>query len=137
MAGVMDTFSKGIATLNIKTSKLLEQNKVNTHISTLENEIEALENKAGHILWEKWKEGIFSIDDVEGLLLAISERMDEIEEQKKHLDEIRREEQKILGTRNESSRQQTAESHAFCSNCGAQVGPNFKFCTKCGAPLNG
>lgn len=136
MAGIKDTFSKGITTLNVKTSTMLEQNKINTHISTLENEIEALKNKAGHILWEKWDAGSFDISDVEELLVAVNQKMAEIEVQKRRAEEIYVEEQKILGTQS-AAQVQTSKMNGsvFCSNCGAQSIANSKFCTKCGTPL--
>lgn len=140
MAGIKETFSKGITTINVKTSTMLEQNKINTHISTLEGEIEALKNKAGHILWEKWNDGIFQMSDVEDLLVSVNQKLAEIEVQKKRAEEILEEEQKILGTQTAEISAQKAEAPItedtlFCSNCGARFTAQFKFCTKCGTAL--
>lgn len=136
MASIKETFSKGITTINVKTSTMLEQNKINTHISTLENEIEELKNKAGHILWEKWAAGTFAIADVEELLVLVNQKMDEIEEEKKHAAEVYAEEQKILGTQQSGVSQTARENGAsVCSSCGAQNVATSKFCTKCGTPL--
>lgn len=133
MAGIKETFSKGLTTINVKTSNLLEQNKINTHIATLESEIEALKNKAGHILWDKWNDRSFQMSDVESLLVSVNQKMAEIEVQKRRAEEIQEEEQKILGT--QSVTNLSAEDTLFCSSCGAQLTANCKFCTKCGAAL--
>ena len=133
MTGIKSTFSKGITAINVKTSTMLEQNKINTHIATLASDILALEKKVGHILWETWNEGTFSIEKVEEQLFLINEKKKEIEFQKARAEEVRREEQEILGT--QSTQPQAAANSAFCSNCGASIIPNTKFCTKCGASL--
>ena len=135
MASIKDTFSKGITTLNLKTSTMLEQNKINTHISTLESEIEALKKQAGHILWEKWNKKEFSLDDVEELLVTINQKLAEIENQRKRAEEIHQEEKQILGGQQLVAPQSQTGDVVFCSNCGAQSAAGFKFCTKCGNAL--
>lgn len=136
MAGIKDTFSKGITAINVKTSSMLEHNKINTHISTLESEIALLKSKVGNILWESWKNDAFDISLVEDILLTINNKMDEIENQKRRAEEIRIEEQQILGTSsNVQIQAHSSGGYIFCSNCGAKLVVGVKFCTKCGSLL--
>lgn len=131
MAGIKDTLSKGLTTLNVKTNSFMEQNKSNTYISTLESEIKALELQIGQAVYEQWTQGEFSVESVEGQLQTIKEKQEEIAQQKQHIEEMLRQEQQILGANSAPSKEGN-----FCPKCGAQCAPNAKFCAKCGEALN-
>lgn len=134
MATIKDKFSKGLTTINVKTNNFMEQNKINTHISTMENEICELMKQLGSQVYTKWLQNEFELSDVEEILNNIKEKYAEIEVQKEKIQQIIREEQQILGT---NQGQETPQVNTiFCSNCGTPSAANFKFCTKCGSSLN-
>lgn len=133
MATFKDKFSKGLTTINVKTNNFMEQNKINTHISTLESEIGSLKQQLGGEVYTKWLQNEFELSDLEGILNNIKEKYAEIEVQKEKIEQIIREEQQILGTG--QTPEGTQENTIFCSNCGTPSAANFKFCTKCGSPL--
>lgn len=133
MATFKDKFSKGLTTINVKTNNFMEQNKINTHISTMESEICDLKQQLGEEVYTKWLQNEFELSDVEEILNKIKEKYAEIEVQKGRIEQIIEEEQQILGT---SQGQETPQTNTiYCSNCGTPSASNFKFCTKCGSPL--
>ena len=113
----------------------MEQNKINTYISTLEDEIKALKMQVGETLYTKWASDEFEMACVEESLELIRSKYTEIQVQKAKIEQLLIEEQQILGTAAEQQVNKTAEANIFCSNCGAPSPANYKFCTKCGSPL--
>ena len=132
MATIKDKFSKGLATINVKTNNFMEQNKINTYISTMESEISDLKMQLGETVYVKWMQEGFDIADVQDILEAIKAKYMEIDVQKEKIEKIILEEQQILGT---TQPQETEGKMIFCSNCGAPSAANYKFCSKCGSPL--
>ena len=49
MADLKASISKGLTTINVKTSNFMKQNEINTYISTLENEIKDLKFQIGDV----------------------------------------------------------------------------------------
>lgn len=137
MATLKDKFSKGLTTINVKTNNFMEQNKINTYISTLESEIKDLKMQLGETLYTKWTNEEFELALVEETLNKIKEKYAEIEAQKEKIEQIILEEQQILGTSTDQNTVAAApkENTIFCSNCGAPSPSNYKFCTKCGSAL--
>ena len=137
MASLRDKFSKGLTTINVKTNSFMEQNKISTHISTLEREISNLKMQLGEIVYTKWVQDDFELSIIEEILNTINTKYQEIEIQRNKMEQISLEEQKILGTAPTSSWGQyvAGEETIFCTNCGSPGSANHKFCTKCGSPL--
>jgi hypothetical protein len=136
MATIKDKFSKGLATINLKTNTFMEQNKIKTYISTLEDEIKALKAQIGETVYTKWASDAFDVACVEDALTKIKEKYAEIEVQKEKMEQLIIEEQQILGTSTEQPAVNTAaQGNVFCSSCGAPNPANYKFCTKCGSAL--
>ena len=140
MATLKDKISKGLTTINVKTNNFMEQNKIHTHISTIEREIHDLKVELSEIVYTKWMENTFEISCVEEILCSIERKYEEIEIQKKKMEQIALEEQQILGTMSTAkpqsqSQQEVKQDTIFCGSCGAQNAGNYKFCVKCGSPL--
>lgn len=53
MASLKESLSKGITTINVKTSSFMEESKCKTYISTLEKEIQILKQNIGEIVYAK------------------------------------------------------------------------------------
>jgi formyltetrahydrofolate synthetase len=151
MAGFKESFTKGLTTINMKTSNFMEETKIKTHISSLENEINTIELNLGKSLFEKWKNGEEYKEGIEETLTLIQSKYDEIETQRQNIEKLHEEEKQVLGTQQTQSAQpaygapapevqqaapQAAQGGKFCPACGAQNDPNYKFCCKCGTALN-
>lgn len=130
MAGIKDSFSKGLATINVKTSNFMEENKLKTSIATQEAEIEKLKLSVGEIIYKNWGTGSFSLQAVEEELEAIKKRYDIIDELKKQIEELPRKEKQILG--NNAGDKNDENKKMFCTQCGSEVKKGYKFCEKCG-----
>lgn len=133
MAGIKNSLSKGLTTLNLKTSNFMEENKLKTHISTLESEIEKLKFSLGESIYKNWKEDTFSIQTMEPALNSIKEKYAMIETIKVQIEELETKEKQILGS--EEAAKNTAARGMFCPNCGAPCKVGYKFCEKCGGKL--
>lgn len=130
MAGFKESITKGITTINMKTSNFMEESKYKTHITSLENEINTLELNLGKSIFEKWKSGADYKEGIEDTLNTIQSKYDAIDEQKRNIEKLHEEEKQILGN------QKNQPTGTFCTKCGAPNDPNYKFCCKCGNPLN-
>lgn len=128
MAGIMDSINKGLTTINIKTSNMMEGSKLKTAISTKETEIASLQRLIGETVYIN--RNTFSIEMVGEQLAAIENYYKEIEELKNQISELEEKEKAILG-----SGEQQGEAKVFCTQCGAPNMPENHFCEKCGAKI--
>jgi formate dehydrogenase maturation protein FdhE len=154
MAGFKESFTKGLTTINMKTSNFMEESKIKTHISSLENEINTIELNFGRSIFEKWKNGADYKEGMEETLNLINSKYMEIETQKQNIEKLHEEEKQVLGTQQAQpvapapgvqqaqpvapapETQQAAAQGKFCPACGSLNDPNYKFCCKCGNALN-
>ena len=133
--------NRGVATINVKASSSIEKSKLRTHIETLERDIEKLEQKAGIMAFEIWKqEGDYTL--LNETFLSIQQKKEEIELLNAQFAEIDEKNQQILGTsgtdapaQEASSSSAPAQPTAFCVNCGAGYVKAPKFCTRCGSKM--
>ncbi len=127
-----DFFSKGITALNVKTANFLEAKKIQTYISTLNSEIEALQKEIGVLVYEKWNQtGEISLELVASQLEQISQKKQTILEQTQAAEELERRQKQILGTGDSGAK----PGKIFCPNCGQGYDTPVKFCRKCGTKL--
>ena len=129
MASFMDSVNKGIATLNVKTSKLMESSKLKTAIANKESEITALKATIGETVF--LNRGTFNMDMVARQIADIEERMAAIKDYQDQIAQLGIEEKNILG----GGAPLDNAPKLFCSNCGAPNQSGNKFCEKCGTPL--
>ena len=78
MAGLKETFSKGITTINVKTNNFMESTTIKTHINTLESECKALYEQIGATVYQQWTGGDTSIVAVETYLQQVKGKQEEI-----------------------------------------------------------
>lgn len=134
MAGIKETFSKGLTTLNVKTNNFMEGTTIKTHINTLESECSELCRQIGENVFGQWMKGDVSIGAAEPLLQSMKEKQAEIAGERAKLEELQRMEENILGKKNPAPAPAGGEQ-IFCSQCGGVNSSIYKFCCKCGAPL--
>lgn len=128
MATLKESLSKGITAINVKTSSFMEESKCKTYISTLEKEIQALKANIGEIVYAKSVANESYDEPVTQLIQQIQGKYEEIEQQKKAIEQLAVEQRQILGTAQTSAVK-------YCAKCGAENAGNYKFCCKCGTPL--
>ena len=143
MDSLKESFTKGIATLNVKTNNFMEESKCKTYISTLEKEIANLKQEIGENVYKLWVAGDDITKGSNELLEQIKLKYDEIEVQKEKIKNLAAQEQQILGTgtqqpvkTNAQPVSQQEQSVVLCKNCGMQNVSTYKFCVKCGVSLN-
>lgn len=129
MASLKESLSKGITAINVKTNSFMEESKCKTYISTLEKEIQTLKMNIGEIVYGKTVTGESYEDAVLEIVREITGKYEEIEQQKKTIEQLAEEQKQILGTAS------SVESVKFCPKCGVQSSGVYKFCSKCGSPL--
>ncbi len=131
----MDSFkgslSKGLTMINVKTSNFMEESKAKTYISTLEKDIATNKMNLGEMIYQRWMEGEAVDEALLPYLQEIKEKYDQIEAQKQSMEQLRIQEQQILGTTQDTNTGKVI----YCSKCGSTNAANYKFCVKCGNPL--
>lgn len=135
MASFKESFSKGLTTINVKTSNFMEENKFRTQISTLESEIEKLKYSLGEIVYKNWDTESFGLQSVSEEVGLIKEKYDTIERLKVEIKMLSTKERQILGE-NENANNNVNSGKIFCTNCGNEVKKGYKFCEKCGNKLD-
>ena len=133
MSSFKEKFTRGFTSINVKTSNLVEESKLRTYISTLENDIVKSKQSIGDYVFNRWKENEaieqMNLSSIVPLLLAIDEKNKEIEIQLNQITLLKEETKKILG-------EKYTATDSVCAKCGAVNAAGNIFCTKCGHKLN-
>lgn len=127
-----DTFNKGVATVSVKSESLVESSRVKSAISSNQKKLDAELSALGVKFYQGWKAGqtdpaLFAEDLARAR--AIEDEMDAL---RARLDQIKEEEDKILG----SAARPAAQGGVFCTNCGKRLLPGSRFCDECGTPVS-
>ena len=122
-----DGFNKGVATVSAGSKAMIEKTKIYAVIKGLEDEkkqlIEILGNKIYKLCMET-EEGDIPREEVISFCKEISSREEQIEAQKKKIEEL------------EKEMNQTVAGSANVCRCGYTNSENAKFCEKCGNKLS-
>ncbi len=129
MAGFMENLNKGLATINVKTSNLMESSKYKTAITNKEDEIRSLMQYIGETVY--LNRSNFSINMISQQLSEIEEKYAAIEDLKKQIEQLAENEKNILG----AGATIADGPKIFCSQCGAPNTADSRFCEKCGAKI--
>jgi len=129
MAGFMDSLNKGLTTLNVKTSNLMETSKLKTAISTKESEISSLKILIGETVY--LNRSTFNMDMVADQITEIENKYKEISDLKAQITQLEENERAILGSKDAGDN----TPKIFCTKCGEPNDAENKFCEKCGNPL--
>jgi len=122
------TFDRSVAAVSVKSETLVESSRTKTAITSAQNQITALTNALGQKVYQSWKAGNTDVSVFAEDLEHIVQLEQEIAALKQHLEEIKEEENRILGNT-------TQAAASFCTNCGKQVAAGSKFCDGCGTPI--
>jgi len=132
MANFQNSISKGLTALNMKTSNFLEETKIKTHITTLEEEIEQLKKVIGEKVYQNWDKNDNILEIISEEVSCVKEKYAMIEQLKKEIEELSKKEKEVLGN-GFAAREEN--STVFCTQCGAECSKEAHFCVKCGNKL--
>lgn len=127
MAGIKDTFTKGMVAINLKTSNMMEEGKLKTLISTQQQEIDKLKFTMGDLVAQNWESEDFSKEMFVQYMDKIKEKLVAIEDAKEQIKALSYQESQILGN--------SGPAVVYCTQCGAANKQGYKFCEKCGGKL--
>lgn len=134
--------SRQITKINMKTSTFMEENKIKTYITTLENDIAELKRQSGELGYNLWVEGKLDAAKLVPIYLQVKEKYRQIQEQERLLQELEVRNRQVLG--DSAARMPGAAGMAgapgaagqvICPHCGDICAPNMNFCKKCGMKL--
>lgn len=128
---VKDGFNKGVATVSTGSKTMIEKTKIHTVIKGLEDEkkqlAEILGNKIHKFCLDN-AEGDIPREEVISICNEISARNEQIEVQKKKIEELDAEMNQVMGNSQNSNMTNVCQ-------CGHANADGAKFCAKCGTKL--
>ncbi len=127
-----DSINKSVATVSTGSKTMVEKTKINAVIKNLENEkkqlAEILGNKIHKFCLEN-AEGDIPRDEVISICNEIISRDEQIEVQKKKIEELDAEMNQVMGT-------SSGSGITITCSCGHPNAVGAKFCAKCGNKLS-
>ena len=133
MASIKESISKGITTINLKTSNFMDETKYKTAIATKESEITQLKSIIGEKVFEN--RAAFSMDIIAEEIKGIEERLQSIEDLQNEISNLALKEKDILGGAKSTPKADIPADTKFCPACGAPNKMSYSFCEKCGTRL--
>lgn len=131
-----NSMNRGITTISVKTSSSLEKTKLNTHIDTLEKDIQNLYNVIGSTAYALWESGASDFGALTEKFNSVQQRKSEIARLIAERDSIALRDNQILGTPAQAPPEASrAPGAIFCPQCGSAYDTPVKFCRKCGCNL--
>lgn len=128
---VKDGFNKSVATVSTGSKTMIEKTKIHTVIKGLEDEkkqlAEILGNKIHKFCLDN-AEGDIPREEVISICNEISARNEQIEVQKKKIEELDAEMNQVMGSSQNSNMTNVCQ-------CGHANATGAKFCAKCGTKL--
>ncbi len=130
-----DTFNKSVAAVSVKSETLVESSRVKSAISSSQKSMDAELNAMGIKLYQCWKAGQADIELFTEDFARVKAIEDEIANLRARLDQIKAEEDKILGASRPVSPYAAGGPAVYCPRCGKALPAGSRFCDDCGAPL--
>lgn len=134
-----NTFDRGIATVSVKSESMVEMSRIKAQIQNLQRQQAALTTQLGSELYEMWKAGNLDQERIEAVCGEISACEQGVAEQNRRMEQVRKEEQQLLGVQpvqqQAPSAQPSAQQGLFCPSCGMQNSVGAKFCISCGTKI--
>lgn len=146
LESIKKEIDKGVLSASVKSSTLLETNKIKSYINNLNSKKETMFKVMGEQIYELYINKELEMDKVNNFCLEILEIDKDIKSQYLELEKIKKKEEEILGKDSDEivcSCGQTLKKDAkFCTSCGeavakvcecgTQLDVGAKFCTNCG-----
>lgn len=125
-----NTFDRGLATVSVKSESMVEISRIKAQIQSLQKQQAAMTNQLGEEMYAMWKDGELDRERFEqacGQILACEQA---IEEQNRRMEQVRMEEQQLLG-----GQAAPVQPQMFCPACGTKNQTGARFCTNCGTKI--
>lgn len=129
-----DTLNKGVAAVSVKSETLVESSRIKSAISNAQKRMTGEINELGAKFYNSWKAGQASVDAFAGEFASIQGIENEIAELNARLEQIKAEEDKILGAAQKPAGS-AAPGSIFCTSCGKALPAGSRFCDGCGTPV--
>jgi Predicted nucleic acid-binding protein, consists of a PIN domain and a Zn-ribbon module len=133
-------FNRGVTSINVKTSTMIETAKIKTYIGTLQESIKETKAALGDKAYRLWEQGGLSPEDIQPECMLIRQKEIEIRESQQKIVDLEEQSRQILGVKTSSpaSTVQTPQHPVFrCPHCGAEFSSPANFCKKCGGKMQG
>lgn len=128
-----DTLNKSVAAVSVKSESLVESSRIKSAISSAQKRIDGELNALGVRFYQSWKSGQANVEAFAEDFARIQGIEKEVEELKARLDQIKAEEDKILGAGQKPAA--PAAGSVFCTKCGKALPAGSRFCDGCGTPV--
>lgn len=126
-------FSKGTTVISVKSSTMMETNKLKGEISSLKKEKNELFTTIGERFYNMKKEGQVDYSELENTLSRAFEIDQTIEQREQDIEEALRKQEETIKSLGEEA--DNADDKLICS-CGETVAMGTKFCPKCGKKMD-
>lgn len=132
-----DTLNKGVAAVSVKSETLVESSRIKSAISNAQKRMNGELSDLGSKFYNSWKAGQASVEAFAGDLAGIQSIEKEIAELNGRLDQIKAEEDRILGAAQKPAAPAPAPAagNIFCTSCGKALPAGSRFCDGCGTPV--
>ena len=121
------TIDKGVTTVSVKSTGLLESTKVKGFISSLTDQREEMIKDLGNIVYSLYSNDNLDKEQIIQKCNEIKLIEDKIKEKQIELERIQKEQEEILGNNGQGS--------AVKCECGAVLQAESNFCVKCGKKI--
>lgn len=121
-----DSLNRGVASVSTGSKTIIEKAKINSRIKTLEEEKKQLAELLGIKVYNLFMEGDIPRTEIDGFCEEITQRILQIDEQKKKLDLLEAEMSQVVGN--------VKVGPATCK-CGHVNAEGSRFCARCGSAL--
>lgn len=135
---IKTSWNKGVTTISLKTSLALEKAKINTHIDSVQKEIDSLYFEVGNLSYKIWQDNLNDFSVLNDYFNSISAKLKEQEILRQEIAKIEDQSNRILGENlisdNNTDKFEFTDKRV-CPNCGIEINANANFCRKCGYKL--
>ena len=126
------TFDKGVTAVSVKSESIVESSRVRMGISNAQRSMEEAINALGATFYRDWSADTLDIDALKAECERIRGIGNEIENLKLRLEQIKAEEEKLLGMQKKSAE---SGNSVFCTKCGKKLDASARFCDECGTQV--
>lgn len=135
-----DTFDKSVAAVSVKSESIVESSRVRMAITNTQRNMDAMLNALGVRVYNSWTTGSIDVAALEEDCQKINEVNIELTSLKNRLEQIKVEENQILGSQKKpaavpAAASASASGSIFCTSCGKKLDAGTRFCDECGAPV--
>ena len=137
-----DTFDKSVAAVSVKSESIVESSRVRMAITNTQKNMDSMLSALGVKVYNSWAAGSIDAAALEEDCQKINEVNAELTALKERLEQIKAEENQILGSQKRpaaaapaAAAPTAAAGSVFCTNCGKKLEAGTRFCDECGTPV--